>query len=68
MDSIDVKDTYTLNVNEESFVSVLVLSGEGSLNLDSQTLSCKAGDSVFIPANAGDVCLNGEFKVLISSL
>lgn len=68
MDSVEIKDTYKLNVNNDSFVSVLVLSGEGALKTETEALSCKAGDSIFIPANTGEIILEGDFKVLLSSL
>ncbi len=68
MDSVDIKDTYTLCVSDESFVSVLVLSGEGVITAGDENISCKAGDSIFIPANAGEVTFKGEFKVLLSTL
>lgn len=68
MDSVDVKDTYTLSVDNESFVSILVLNGEGTLNKDNETITCKAGDSIFVPASSGEITLKGEFKVLLSTL
>ena len=68
MDSVDVKDTYALTVDGKSFVSVLVLSGNGQLESGSEAISCKAGDSIFIPADSGEITFKGEFKVLLSTL
>ena len=68
MDTVEVKDNYTLNVGGESFVSILVLEGNGELTADGEAISCKAGDSIFVPANAGAITFTGDFKVLLSTL
>ena len=54
--------------NEESFVSLLVLNGSGVVTAGGTSLDVKAGDSIFIPADCGETVLNGEFKVLVSTL
>ncbi len=68
MDTVEVKDSYTLTVNDDSFVSILVLEGNGELVASEEALTCKAGDSIFVPAGVGDIMLKGEFKVLLSTL
>ena len=68
MDTVEVKDNYTLNVGGDSFVSILVLEGNGELTADGEALTCKAGDSIFVPANAGAITFTGDFKVLLSTL
>ena len=68
METIDVNGNYSFEVNEESFVSLLVLNGSGVVTAGGTSLDVKAGDSVFIPANCGETVLNGEFKVLVSTL
>jgi mannose-6-phosphate isomerase len=68
MDTLDVNGTHKLQVNDESFVSLLVLEGIGQLKSDSTELALKAGDSVFVPANCGEVELKGKIKVLLSTL
>lgn len=68
MQSVDVGGSYTLDVNEESFVSLLVTSGSGTLRADGTDLQLKSGDSVFIPAGSGKVAVDGNIKVLLSTL
>lgn len=68
METIDVNGNYSFEVNEESFVSLLVLEGSGVVTAGGTSLDVKAGDSIFIPANCGETVLNGDFKVLVSTL
>ena len=53
-----------INTDEESFTSVLVLEGEGSIANGSQLLSCRKGDSLFIRADSGMCYLSGNLQVL----
>ncbi len=64
MDTLDVDGKYDFAVTEESFVSVLVLEGEGKVN----SLTAKAGDSFFLPAGEYNALIEGKIKVLISTL
>lgn len=50
--------------DENSFVSLLVMDGEGSLECCGETLPLKKGDSIFIPANAGKYCINGKLEII----
>ena len=68
MFELDVNGEYKFNVNGESFVSVLVLGGSGTLEAAGETLELNKGDSVFLPANMGEVTLKGDFSALISTL
>ena len=68
MNTIEVNGNYSINVNDESFVSLLVLTGCGSVSANNTTLDVKAGDSIFVPANCGETLLKGDFKVLVSTL
>lgn len=68
MSTIEVDGEYSFNVNGESFVSLLALKGEGTVICGGVKESVSSGDSIFIPAGAGDVVLNGAFEVLMSSL
>lgn len=53
---------------EESFISLLVLEGEGALNAEGMTLSLHKGESVFIPAGCGDITLTGTMTLLETRL
>ena len=68
MTSLEVFGAHTVDVLDDSFLSVLILDGKGSITSGGAAVSVKKGDSVFIPASSGEVLFSGEFKALLSSL
>ncbi len=52
------------SVSAESFVSLLILEGEGAVKHRGETYAVKKGQSVFLPAGMGDYVLDGRMKVL----
>lgn len=64
MDTVAVNGSYSFNVNSESFASILVLEGNATVG----GIDVVAGDSLFIEADFGDVLINGNAKVLVSTL
>lgn len=48
----------------ESFVSCTVTRGEGRLIWQDTVLEFSKGDSLFVPANAGEFCLEGNAEIL----
>lgn len=68
MQSVDVDGSYTFDVNKESFVSLLVISGFGTIRVGETDLQLKSGDSIFIPAGSEKVIVDGNIKVLLSTL
>ena len=52
------------SVSPESFVSLLVLAGEGTIKHGGETYPVKKGQSVFLPAGLGDYALTGRMKLL----
>ena len=68
MTSLKFNGKYEYNCDENSFLSVLILNGNGSITVDNTAVSVKKGDSIFIPANSGKVLLSGEFDALLSTL
>ncbi len=52
----------------DSFMVVMCLSGEGSLEVDGQEISVHQGETVLIPADADDICFvpDDKMKVLTS--
>lgn len=61
---LDTTGAFIGNASEESFVSLLVMDGEGSLECCGETLPLKKGDSIFIPANAGEYKLCGKLEII----
>ena len=68
MSTIEVSGSFSLDVDDESFVSLLVLSGEGSVTCGDCVVPVGSGDSIFVPAGSGNTVLNGNFEVLVSTL
>ena len=68
MSTLNVDGTYTFNVDNESFVSLLVTKGEGKVECNGTVVEIASGDSIFVPANAGETVLKGSFEVLVSAL
>lgn len=61
---LETKGKFAGTAGEDSFVSLLIMAGEGTLECCGETLTLKKGDSIFIPANAGEYKLSGEFEII----
>lgn len=68
MSTLNVDGTYAFNVDNNSFVSLLVTKGEGTVECNNTVVEIASGDSIFLPANAGKTVLKGNFEVLVSTL
>lgn len=55
-----------IEVNGDSFSSVLVISGQGELCCGEEKMSLKIGDCVFLPAGIGKVKITGDIKFIES--
>ncbi|SCX98122.1 type I phosphomannose isomerase catalytic subunit [Butyrivibrio sp. INlla14] len=51
-------------VDDSSFVSLLVIDGEGKISAEGENLEVKKGDSVFITAGAGKYSIEGNVEVI----
>lgn len=54
------------NCDDESFASVLVLDGEGRAICGGESMDCRRGDSLFLPADSGICTLEGDFTILVT--
>ena len=61
---LDTNGEFKGFADENSFVSLLIMAGEGSVECCGETLDIKKGDSIFIPADAGEFVLSGEFEII----
>ena len=68
--NLDGKLTYRVqgNVNEKSFLSILILDGAGVISSKGEKLSYKKGDSFFLPANSGDWQIEGTCDALLTTI
>ncbi len=57
---VSVEGTVELTVDERSFVSLVFTAGTGTVTGGENTVDCKAGDSVFVPAGSGTVKISGS--------
>ncbi len=66
--TVDVMEgRFTLDCGPESFVSVLVLEGTGALWGGDESMPLRKGESLFIPAGAGQCRLEGDgLKCLVT--
>ncbi len=56
------------NVSEESFISILVLDGQGNVSSKGETVEFRKGDSFFLPANSGLYQIEGICDALITTI
>lgn len=56
------------NVSEESFASILILDGEGTISDDNEKLDFKKGDSFFLSAGSGSYMIEGFCDALITTI
>ncbi len=60
----DIDGAFSGIVTEDSFVSLLIMEGEGALTCGNEKMSLKKGDSVFIPAGFGEYTISGKIQIL----
>lgn len=56
------------SVNEDSFVSILIMEGEGTISCGGETIPYRKGDSFFMSAGSGEYEISGECEVLITTV
>ncbi|MCD8021422.1 MAG: class I mannose-6-phosphate isomerase [Lachnospiraceae bacterium] len=55
-------------VTEDSFLSILVLGGEGKILCGADEVAYKKGDSLFLPAGSGEYQIEGVCDALLTSI
>lgn len=63
-----VKGETRIKIDESSFISLIVVNGTGTILLGDAELTAVKGESVFVPAQNGEIVLSGEMEVIVSSL
>lgn len=63
--AVDVDTKAVLEADEKSFVSILVLEGEGQL-IGDDAVSFRKGDSFFIPAGSGKFAVEGRSSFILT--
>lgn len=60
------KDKVNITLSNDSFKSLIAVSGEGKICIDKNTLEFSKGDSIFIPAQDGVCKVFGDCELIIS--
>ena len=55
-------------VSEKSFLSILVLDGEGTITSNGESVSYKKGDSIFLTAGSGEYSIDGVCDALLTTI
>ncbi|MBO5396329.1 MAG: class I mannose-6-phosphate isomerase [Clostridia bacterium] len=64
MTRVELDGTYTDTADKTSFVSLLVLDGEGKITSEDGEIALKKGSSIFIPASKGEYSVSGKLEIL----
>ena len=65
-DKIELDGRLTLTVDDGSFRALLCMEGAGTLHAGEQSVSFHPGDCLFVPADAGEISLQGKGLLLLS--
>ena len=65
---ISVDEQASINLNDDSFRSVLCISGHGEIAVGSEAQRIKAGESLFIPATNKKLIISGNMSVVITKI
>lgn len=61
-----VRDEARIMVDDASFVSIVFLSGHGSITVEKRTLEFKAGESFFVTAGKKNIIIHGESECIVT--
>ena len=64
----EIKDEARIKMDESSFISIVVIDGEGTIQTDDYTeaVSFKAGESFFVSAAKRNVTINGKATCIVT--
>lgn len=65
---LGIKGERVLSASDDSFASILCISGEGDIVFDGEQYPIKAGDSYFIPASIKGYKISGDLEIIVSTL
>jgi len=55
----------TIRIDDDRFLSIIVIDGEGEMSIGDYSLGVNAGDSIFVPAQKGILKIKGRMKTAI---
>lgn len=68
VDKLDIQKEYCKRMTTDSFCSLLVLEGEGSLFSGEETAELKKGDSIFMNAADSEFRIVGHLQILMTAV
>lgn len=68
VDKLDIQKEYCKRMTTDSFCSLLVLEGEGSLFSGEETAELKKGDSIFMNAADSEFRMEGHLEILMTTV
>ena len=63
---IDCTDTEKVEIDNKCFRSLVIIDGEGSVEINGFKIEFKKGESIFVPAQNGTMNFIGEFEAILS--
>ncbi len=67
-DKLQVEGAMNLEVDDDSFASLIVTVGDCTVEGPENQVCCKAGDSIFVPAGTGTVKITGTATVVRTTI
>lgn len=68
VEKLCVFDRMSLPVGADSFVSLVAVSGSGTVRSSGGTLDFQPGDSIFVPAGTGEITIDGSCEILKTTI
>lgn len=65
---VEIDGLRTIRINDDRFLSIVCIDGEGECSIEDYKLDVKAGDSLFLPAQKGILRIKGTMKLAISHI
>lgn len=65
-EKVNCDGTAEIVLNNDSFRSLIIADGEGELALGEQKMRVTKGDSIFIPAQSGEVTVSGKCEIVVT--
>ncbi len=65
---LEINTNIEIKSNNNSFTSILILEGNGSINFDNETLDFTKGDSFYIPKDSGNYKILGCSIIILTTL
>lgn len=59
---------YSVDVDNRSFMHILVIDGKGELSCGKESFSLKKGSSIFVPAGTGEITITGNCSIIITEI